>query len=218
MTRTLCLVMFVVLSGIAGFFYYDNNRQVTVLVATQDLKVGSRVQEGDLTQRQVNPSSVGDQVMRASDQVVGQFVAYPILKGQFVDARQITSSRNANLVGSGLPVPAGFRIVGIPITPSTAVGGALKPGDRVDVIAIPNQLKNTALVDTAAAPAETLGRDVLVVGMRTDQGTPFYHDDPAVNATGSKPSSVLLAIGPTDEARYSTAIVSSTFLLALSTD
>ncbi len=218
MTRTLCLVMFVVLSGIAGFFYYDNNRQVTVLVAAQDLKVGSRVQDGDLTQRQVNPSSVGDDVLRASDQIVGQFVAYPVLKGQVVGARQFTSSRNADLLGPGLPVPAGFRIVGVPITPATAVGGALKPGDRVDVIAIPNQLKNSSLLDVAAAPAEALGRDVLVVGMRTDQGTPFDHTDPAINASGSKPSSVLLAIAPTDEARYSSAIASSTFLLALSTD
>jgi len=218
MTRTFCLALFVILSAIAGFFYYTNTRQVTVLVAAQDLKVGSQLQDGDLSARQVNPSSVGREVLRASEQVTGEFVAYPVLKGQFIDTRQLTPSRNADLLGSGLNVPSGFRIVGLRITPATAVGGALKPGDRVDIIAIPNQAKPAATADTVMPGAQTLGRDVLVVGMRTEQGTPFDRSDPAVNSLGSKPSSILVAIAEAEEGKYSSAIASSSFLLALSTD
>ena len=216
MARTLCLALFVVLSSIAGLFYYSNTRQVTALVATQDLKVGAQVQDGDITVRDVNPSALGGGVMRASDRAVGQFVAFPVLKGQFIDVRQLTPSRNADFLTAGLPIPAGFRIVGLPITPATAVGGALKPGDRVDVIAIPNQLKS-ATVDVGNAGPETLGRGVLVVGMRTDQGTPYPTSDPS-NVVSSKPGSILIAIPEADEARYSAAVASSSFLLALSTD
>jgi hypothetical protein len=57
-----------------------------------------------------------------------------------------------------------------------------------------------------------------VVGLRTDQGTAFDRNDPGLAASGSKPTSILLAIPETDEGKYSTAIASSTFLLALSTD
>jgi pilus assembly protein CpaB len=218
MTRTFCLAICVVLSGIAGFFYYTNTRQVPALVAVQDLNVGAQILDADVTIRQVNPGSVGNEVLRAPDQVIGSFVASPVLKGQFIDARQVTQARNADLIKVGLSVPAGFRIVGIPITPATAVGGALQPGDHVDVIAIPNQLKTGVAVDGTSSPTDTVGRDVLVVGMRTDQGTAFDRNDPAVNALGSKPSSILLAIPEADEGRYSSAIASSTFLLALSTD
>jgi Flp pilus assembly protein CpaB len=218
MTRAVCLVLFAVLSGIAGFFYYANTRQASALVATHDLKVGAQLQDSDVMIRHVNPSSLDTEVLRSSEQAVGQFVAFPVLKGQFLDARQVMPSRTADLFGSGLSVPAGFRVVGIPITPATAVGGALKPGDRVDVIAIPNPLKTIGAIDEVPATAQAIGRDVLVIGMRTDQGTPFDRTDPSALANGNKPSSILLAIAETDEGKYSSAMASSTFLLALSTD
>lgn len=218
MTRAVCLVLFAVLSAIAGFFYYANTRQSSVLVATHDLKIGTQLQDSDVTTRSVNPTSVDPGVLRTSDQVVGQFVDFPVLKGQFIDARQVTPSRNADLLGAGLNVPAGFRVVGIPITPATAVGGALKPGDRVDVITIPNQLKSTTIIDDVPAATQAIGKDVLVIGMRTDQGMPFDRADPTMTAMGSKPSSILLAIPEIDEGKYSSAMASSTFLLALSTD
>jgi Flp pilus assembly protein CpaB len=218
MTRTVCLAVFLIFSAMAGFFYYANTRQAVALVATQDLKVGVQVQDADVSIRKVNPSSVGTDALRAPEQVVGQFVALPILKGQFIDARQLTPGRNSDLIGSGLNVPPGSRIVGLPINPAAAVGGALKPGDRIDVIAIPNQQKSGAAVDDNGPTSQTIGRDVLVVGLRTDQGTAFDRNDPGLAASGSKPTSILLAIPETDEGKYSTAIASSTFLLALSTD
>lgn len=218
MTRTLCLTAFVVLSAVAGFFYYANTEQAAALVATHDLKVGAQIQDSDVAVRRVNPSSVEGEAFRAPEQAIGQYVAFPVLKGQFLDPRQITASKNAELLGSGLQVPAGSRIIGLPVTPATAVGGALKPGDLVDVIAIPSAQKTGIGSEDAATANQTIGRDVLVVGLRTEQGTPFDRNDPSINATGAKPGSVLLAIPETDESRYSGAMETSTFLLALSTD
>jgi Flp pilus assembly protein CpaB len=217
MTRTLCLTAFVVLSAVAGFFYYANTEQAPALVATHDLKVGAQIQDSDVAVRRVNPSSVEGDVFRSTEQAIGQYIAFPVLKGQFLDPRQLMASKNGELLGSGLQVPAGSRIIGLPVTPATAVGGALKPGDLVDVIAIPNAQKTGIGVEDATAN-QTIGRDVLVVGLRTEQGTPFDRDDPSINATGAKPSSVLLAIPYSDESRYSGAMGTSTFLLALSTD
>jgi pilus assembly protein CpaB len=218
MRRTIYLGMFVVLSTIAGLFYYTHTRESTALVATRDLSVGTRIQDSDVALRQVNPAWVPAGVLTASDRAIGQVVSWPILEGQFVDARQVAPSKNASLLGTGLNVPAGYRIIGLPIAPAAAVGGVLKPGDRVDVMAIPNPGKTATLLDEPAPAPIMIGKDVLVIALRTDQGTPVDQADHGLNAGNSKPASVLLAIARTEEAMYSAAIASSTFVLALSID
>ncbi len=217
MRRSLYLAVFVVLSGIAGLFYYAHTRQATALVASHDLTVGTRIQDSDVALRQVNPGSVGGNVLRSADQAIGQIVSFPILEGQFVDAREVAPTKNATLLGSGLDIPPGYRIIGIPIAPAAAVGGVLKPGDRVDVMAIPNPSRPISPGDQSAPAPAMIGKNVLVIGVRTDQGTEVDQVDHGMNI-GSKPASVLLAIPETEETTYSAAIVAASFVLALSTD
>lgn len=218
MRRTIYLGVFILLSAVAGLLYYSGTRQSTALVATRDLSVGTRIQDADIAVRRINPASAPAGVMKASDQAVGQVVSSPILEGQFLDARQVAPSRNAALLGTGLDVPRGYRIIGLPIAPAAAVGGVLKPGDRVDVMAIPNASKVAALAEESAPVPVMIGKNVLVVAMRTDQGTPVDQADHGLNVGNAKPGSVLVAIAPTEESAYSSAIASSSFVLALSTD
>jgi Flp pilus assembly protein CpaB len=217
MRRSLYLAVFVVLSGIAGLFYYSHTRQASALVANRDLTVGTRIQDSDIALRQVNPGSVGGNVLRSADQAVGQIVSFPILEGQFVDAREVAPTKNATLVGSGLDIPPGYRIIGVPIAPAAAVGGVLKPGDRVDVMAIPNPSRQISPVDQSAPAPVMIGKNILVISIRTEQGTEVDPADHGVNL-GSKPASVLLAIPSTEETTYAAAIVAASFVLALSTD
>jgi hypothetical protein len=86
------------------------------------------------------------------------------------------------------------------------------------VLAIPNPSKAVSLTDEPGAPPTMLGKDVLVIGLRTDQGTPVDQGDRGLAMGTSKPSTVLLAIAPSDESTYSAAISGSTFVLTLSTD
>jgi Flp pilus assembly protein CpaB len=218
MRRIIYLSVFIGLSAIAGLLYYSHTQESTALVATRDLPVGTRIQDVDLSTRRVNPASVGPQVLKSTADAIGQVVAFPILEGQLVDARQIAPSKNAALLGAGLQVPAGYRIIGLPVTPTTAVGGVLKPGDLVDVIAIPNPAKATALVDEAPSIPVRIGTDVLVLGLRTDQGTQLDQTDHGLNTGNSKPASVLLAIPQNEESNYAEAIAGSTFVLTLSTN
>jgi Flp pilus assembly protein CpaB len=218
MRRTIYLGLFILLSTIAGLLYYSHTRQSTALVATRDLSVGTRIQDSDIAVRRINPGSVPQGVLIASDQAIGQVVSSPILEGQFLDARQVAASRNASLLGAGLDVPPGYRIIGVPIGPAAAVGGALKPGDRVDVMAIPNPTKAATLADESAPVPVMIGKNVLVIGLRTDQGTQVDQADHGLNMGNTKPASVLLAIAQTEESAYSSAIASSSFVLALSTD
>jgi Flp pilus assembly protein CpaB len=218
MRRIVYLSMFIVLSGVAGLLYYAHTEQSTAVVASRDLPVGTRIQEADLTTRRINPASVGPQVVTTASTAIGQVVAVPILEGQLLDARQIAPSKNAALLASGLQVPAGYRIIGLPVTATTAVGGALKPGDLVDVIAIPNPVKTASLPDVSAATPVRIGENVLVLGLRTEEGNPVDQADHGLNPGNGKPASVLLAIAQNEETTYSAAIADSTFVLTLSTD
>jgi len=136
MRRTIYLGLFILLSTISGLLYYFHTRQSTALVATRDLSVGTRIQDSDIAIRWINPGSAPSGVLKAPDQAIGQVASSPILEGQFLDARQVAPSRNASLLGAGLDVPPGYRIIGVPIAPAAAVGGVLKPGDRVDGLGI----------------------------------------------------------------------------------
>jgi Flp pilus assembly protein CpaB len=218
MRRIVYLAMCIMLSGVAGLLYYAHTEQSTAVVATRDLPVGTRIQEADLTTRRVNPASVGPQVVTTVSMAIGQVVAFPILEGQLLDARQIAPSKNAALLGSGLQVPAGYRIIGLPVTATTAVGGVLKPGDLVDVIAIPNPVKTASLPDVSGATPVRIGENVLVLGLRTEEGNPVDQADHGLNPGNGKPASVLLAIAQNEETTYSAAIADSTFVLTLSTD
>jgi Flp pilus assembly protein CpaB len=218
MRRIVYLSMFIALSGVAGLLYYAHTEQSTAVAATRDLPVGTRIQEADLTTRRINPASVGPQVVTTVSMAIGQVVAFPILEGQLLDARQIAPSKNAALLGSGLQVPAGYRIIGLPVTATTAVGGVLKPGDLVDVIAIPNPVKTASLPDVSGATPVRIGENVLVLGLRTEEGNPVDQADHGLNPGNGKPASVLLAIAQNEETTYSAAIADSTFVLTLSTD
>jgi pilus assembly protein CpaB len=218
MRRTIYFGLFILLSTISGLLYYSHTRQSTALVATRDLSVGTRIQDSDIAIRWINPGSAPSGVLKAPDQAIGQVASSPILEGQFLDARQVAPSRNASLLGAGLDVPPGYRIIGVPIAPAAAVGGVLKPGDRVDVMVIPNPTKTATLADESAPVPVMIGKNVLVIGLRTDQGTQVDQADHGLNVGNSKPASVLLAIAQTEESVYSSAIASSSFVLALSTD
>jgi len=217
MRRSIYLAVFVVLSAIAGLFYYSHTRQATALVASHDLTVGTRIQDSDVAVRQVNPASLGGDVLKSADQAIGQIVSFPILEGQFVDAREVAPMKNATLLGSGLDIPPGYRIIGIPIAPAAAVGGVLKPGDQVDVMAIPNPSRQVSPVDPQAPAPVMIGKNILVIGIRTEQGTEVDQADHGLNIS-SKPASVLLAIPQTEETTYAAAVLAASFVLALSTD
>jgi len=113
MRRIVYLSAFVALSGIAGMLYYSHTQQSTAVVATRDLPVGTRIQDADLAVRRVNPASVGPQVLTTVGAALGQVVAFPVLAGQMLDARQVLKTPRCSVRVSRCP-----RVIGSSDYPS----------------------------------------------------------------------------------------------------
>lgn len=103
--------------------------RVTVTVAARALEAGQPLQRTDLTTTGLLAEDGALRTLVPADEVgrlVGQVLAHPLDAGEL-------------LTRSALRQPAsreGLRSMSLPIDPAHAVGGDLRPGDRVDVIEV----------------------------------------------------------------------------------
>lgn len=217
MFRFVYLAACLALAGFAGFLYYGQTQQASALIAGRDLAAGQQLTADDLAVRRVPASSLPEGALSSPDQAVGYFVAFPVMAGQYLTPRHLSRGPAGAALTGGLPVPPGDRILSLPATPAAALGGALAPGDLVDVIAVPDPGKGTTASGLDPAGNTLLGQRVLVVGLRSDQGTALGADPTNPAAVSARLGSVLLAIPDSDEQKYAAAIGSDTFVLTLVT-
>lgn len=104
---------------------------IDVMVASNDLQVGARIEKTDIKIVRVPVSALPSNPPRKFADVIGRGLVLPIQKGQFILSSQL-ASENA---GSGLPslIPPDMRAVAVRINEESSVGGFATPGTRVDV-------------------------------------------------------------------------------------
>lgn len=103
-----------------------------VMVAANDLQVGTRVEEHDIKVIQVSASDLPPGAPRKKADVIGRGVILPIPKGDFILPNHL-AGENA---GAGLPalIPPGMRAVSVHVNEVVSVAGFVTPGTRVDVL------------------------------------------------------------------------------------
>ena len=154
---------------------------------------------------------------RSLDAVVGRYAALPILAGQDVDGRAIEATPGSRAFGFGAPLGPGEVAFALPVAADQAVGGALSPGARVDVIAVPNALKTGTAAASPGPGSISMGQGLTILALRTGDG----HQLTDLAAGGStavvppKLGSVVVAIPAARVADFATAALTSTFYLAL---
>ncbi|HEY2705248.1 MAG TPA: Flp pilus assembly protein CpaB [Candidatus Dormibacteraeota bacterium] len=219
MRRTLYLAAFAVLALAAAALALRAEQTVAVVVATHDLRAGTRVGPGDVEERRMHGDGVPAGALTAGAAAVGAYVAWPLASGEPVLARMLRAERSGAGAAGGLPVPEGDRAVALPVQPAGAVGGLLSPGDRVDVFVTPSGAHPGAGTGDPAAPATLLGSDVLVLQLRTDQGQVMSPGDPdeprGLGAGVARLGSVVLAVPASETGRYAAAAGSGALYLAL---
>lgn len=203
------LVALAVASGlVSGVVYEVSMQREDVVIVARDVDVPRPLVESDVEVRSVSVGVVPDDAVRRREDVVGLTPRAPLLRGQIVVARAV--SDELAVFSSGLTVPPGFHAVAIPVSAVNAVGGAIAPGARVDVLAIP--ILGRA---PAGRTAELLASAAIVLDVRGESGAAFLRRDATATVVSDRIASVVIAIAPVDQIRVADRIATSTFVLAL---
>jgi Flp pilus assembly protein CpaB len=204
------LLMLALIAGcIAGGLYYVGAQRVSMVVAAQDVVAIRRLTAEDLEVRSVPPDALPVGFISSIDDVIGRVPTAPLWRGQPLVAHALAD--DAAVFHTGLALRRGERAVAIPVMPVSAVGGAVSPGARVDVIAVP-------LIGRAPAgrTVELLLADALVLDVRSESGSAYLQRRLDGAVTVDRIGSVIIAISPSDEIRLADRIATSTFVLAFS--
>jgi len=205
------LIVLAVAAGVlAGILYYVGAQRVPVVVAARDLDATHTLGGDDLATASLPPDAVPPGALTDVASALGRVPRAPLWRGQLLLADALT--HDAASFHTGLALPIGLRAVALPVVAAQAVGGAIVPGARVDVLAVP-----VAGRAPAGRTAELLARATLVLDVRAETGAP-YGASPAKGAiagVSERMGSVVIAIEPADAVRFADRIATSTFVLAL---
>ncbi|MEP6693764.1 MAG: Flp pilus assembly protein CpaB [Chloroflexota bacterium] len=207
--RRSILILALVAGGIAGALYYIGAQRVGMVVAARDIAVIRPLTVEDLEVRSVPPDALPQGAISSIDDAVGRVPAAPLWRGQALVGQALGD--DAAVFHTGLTLRPGERAVAIPVVAVNAVGGAIAPGARVDVLAVP-------LVGRAPAgrTVELLAAEALVLDVRSESGGPYLSQKRDGAFAPERIGSVIIAISPSDEIRFADRIATSTFVLAFS--
>lgn len=212
MTAQRALIALAVVAGLAaGILYWEGAQRVGVAVAASDLSAGRPLASGDVEMRDLPPDALPRGAITEASGAVGRSPKGPIWKGQLILSDALATSPAA--FESGVAIPTGYNAVAIPVDAAHALGGAVVPGSRVDVIAVPAQGRAPA-----GRMTEILVRAALVIDVRGEQGGAFERHTAArqsATAVRERLGSVVIAIGPQSELAVADRIATSTFVLVL---
>lgn len=195
-----------VLAGLlSAVLYHASAQRVPVVVASRDLDTATALVESDVVTRSFPADAVPAGAVRGTGDAVGRFLRAPMAAGQLVLAASLAD--DAAVFTSGIVPPTGMRAIALPVTAATALGGALVPGVRVDVIAVPQSGKAPA-----GRGVELIASRSIVLDVRTENGQSVpARSRGALDRLGS----IVIAIAPSEELRVAERIPSSTFVIAL---
>jgi len=127
-----------------------------VLVATNDLQVGAKIEDKDLKPVRFLSSELPAGVFHFKNKAIGRGVVVPIARGEYI----LTSKLAPENGGSGLPslIPNGMRAVSVRVNDTTSVSGFVLPGTHVDVLLTgnpegSNQQQTTTVLENVAVIA-----------------------------------------------------------------
>ena len=165
------LVSFYVYSLLHSRFSGDQ-QMVSVVVAANDIQIGSRLSDHDVRLAVFPQSSVPQGAFSRVSQVRDRGVILPIARGDFVLPDKLADAN----AGAGLPsmIPQGMRAVSIRVNDVVSVAGFVQPGTRVDILVTgvhgAGENQTTTVLENVAVIA--VGRSLLdrVTGDATNAG------------------------------------------------
>ena len=207
--RRSLLILALIAGLLAGTLYFISAQRVAMVVTSRDVSVIRPLTADDLEVRSVPPDALPTGALSSVDDVIGRVPITPLWQGQPLVAQAL--SDDTATFHTGLTLQPGERAIAIPMAAVSAVGGAISPGARVDVLAVP-------LIGRAPAGrgVELLVAEALVLDVRAESGAPYVRRSTDAAFAVDRIGSVIIAINPADEIRFADRIATSTFVLAFS--
>ncbi|MDD5196827.1 MAG: Flp pilus assembly protein CpaB [Candidatus Omnitrophota bacterium] len=153
--------------------------QVKVLVANKDIPKGTIIKADSLNTSIVPEQYLQPQAVSSAERILGMVAILPISKGEQVTLSKLVQPRQLGGLAEGTPV--GKRAVTISVDSLSGLGGMIKPGNYVDVIAllpVPVTTADGKQVNQVAVMP--LFQNILVLAVGQDTGAV------SVSASGKK--------------------------------
>lgn len=203
--RTVLLAAAVVLAAAALLMIAAERRQSQALVLSRDIPPGHLLAAPDLEIRSAPQGAIPEGAIADPADAVGRHARGPLPRGQYLVAKNLDEGKARALAESSFEMPIGWSLVALPIDYEHALGGALDPGQRVDVYAVAKR---------TGAQAEILAPGARLVDVRSNDGLSLaLARGPGVDAD-EPVGSVLVAIPRALLADVIARIQDSTFVLA----
>jgi pilus assembly protein CpaB len=201
------LALAIAAGALAGVLYFVGARRAALVVAARDLDATHALVADDLATAEFPADAVPAGAIADVAAALGRVPRAPLWRGQLLIASALADS--AATFHTGLGLPPGLRAVALPVSAAQALGGALRPGARVDVLAVPAPGRAPS-----GRTTELLAHGALVLDVRGESGAPYGAvGGKAQPAAPERIGSVVVAILPADELRFADRIATSTFVL-----
>lgn len=166
-------VSFVVYKKVLSKSNANTEPGTDVIVAANDLQVGTKLQDGDVRTVKAPASMLPPNYYASKSKLIGRGVILPVKQGEFILPSKLAPLEG----GSGLPslIPAGMRAVSVRVNEVVAVAGFVVPGTRVDVLLTGNpsggnEAQTTTVLENVAVIAA--GQKLERNGAGEPQSTP----------------------------------------------
>lgn len=139
-----------------------------VLVASREIKLGTRVTAADLSWQDWPKDAVSSHFITESSapngmaDAVGSIARTPMLGGEPVNSNKLVKLGEGGFMSAILP--RGMRAVSTKISPETGAGGFILPNDRVDVI-LTKRMQNNSVAGGDTYLTETILTNVRVLAI-----------------------------------------------------
>jgi Flp pilus assembly protein CpaB len=204
------LIALAVAAGcVASGLYLFATQRADVVVVSRDVELPRPLTRDDLEVRTVSAELAPPEAAQRIEDVIGLVPRMPLIRGQIILSRALASELAD--FRSGLALATGLRAIAIPVSAVNALGGAIVPGSRVDVLAVPVLGRAPG-----GRTAELLAAAATVLDVRGESGAAFVSREPRSGVVATeRVASVVIAIAAAEEVRFADRIATSTFVLAL---
>jgi len=144
--------------------------QVKALIASRDIPKGAIIKADSLDTSIIPEQYLQPQAVSSAERVLGMVAVLPIAKGEQITLSKLVQPRQLGGLAEGTPI--GKRAVTISVDSLSGLGGMIKPGNYVDVIAllpVPVTTADGKQVNQIAVMP--LFQNILVLAVGQDTGT-----------------------------------------------